>query len=269
MPIAHDIVDCWINTNLGAPQENADYLFPGLAERWSRGTTVSQLIDEMDANGIQHGIVVSGYGSGDTLSWVKSAIKAHPDRLSGSHIVDPREGMKAVRLIEELVRNEGFRLIRMMAFMSQQAYDHAINYPIYAKCAELGVPISVNVGIPGPRAPSKSQHPLPLDEVCYFFPELKIIMAHGGEPWADLCVKLMLKWPNLYYMSSAFAPKRIPQPIIHYLNSRGSDRIMWASDYPVLTFERCMKEIGEMQFREPTTRAKFLGGNARKVIFCR
>lgn len=260
-------IDCWVNASLGAPDKNADYLFPGLAERWGNGISTEQLIEAMDASGIDKALIVSGYGPGDTLAWVKTAIKAYPDRLYGSHIVDPREGMKAVRLIDDLVRNENFRLIRMMAFMSQKPYDDAINYPIYAKCCELGVPISLNVGIPGPREPSKCQDPFALDEVCHFFPELKIIMAHGGEPWTELCVKLMLKWPNLYYMSSAFAPKRIPAPIVHYLNTRGADRVMYASDYPVLTFDRCMKEIAEMPLRDDETRAKFLYENAQRILF--
>ena len=45
-----------------------------------------------------------------------------------------------------------------------------------------------------------------IDEVCWFFPELKFVMRHGAEPWADLAAKLLLKWPNLYYSTSAFAP---------------------------------------------------------------
>lgn len=262
-------VDCWINTMLGAPDKGADYLFQGLSERWTQGMSPDELIEDMDAHGVEKAILTSGYGPGDTVGWVKAAIKAYPDRLYGSHIVDPREGMKAVRLVDDLVRNEGFRLVRMMAFMSQKPYDDAINYPIYAKCAELNVPISLNVGIPGPREPSRCQDPFPLDEICYFFPELTVIMAHGGEPWADLCVKLMLKWPNLFYMTSAFAPKRIPPAILQYLNSRGADRIMWASDYPVLTFERCLKDISGMKFRDDETLEKFLSGNARRVILDR
>jgi predicted TIM-barrel fold metal-dependent hydrolase len=75
-------------------------------------------------------------------------------------------------------------------------------------------------------------------------------MQHGGEPWVDLCVKLLLKWPNLHYMSSAFAPKRIPAPIMQLANSRGPDKVMWASDYPVLTFARCAGEIEEMPFKD-------------------
>ncbi|RJG04444.1 amidohydrolase [Noviherbaspirillum sedimenti] len=260
-------MDCWVNTNLGAPEGDANYLFPGLAERWARGTTLSQLCDEMDAAGIEKAVLVSGYGTGDTLSWVKDAVNRFPERFAASHIIDPRQGMDAVRLVDSLVRNDGYRLIRMMALMTQKPYDDAIYFPIYSKCAELGVPVSVNVGFPGPRVPSKCQDPFALDEVCHFFPELKIIMAHGGEPWTDLCVKLMLKWPNLFYMTSAFAPKHIPAAIIRYLNTRGADRIMWASDYPVLTFERCMKEIAGLEIRDEETLAKFVAENARKLFF--
>lgn len=260
-------IDCWVNPSLGVtPDQNADYLFPGLSERWTRGTTLSQLLQEMDASGIEKAILVSGYGP-DSLGWVKDAVIRHPDRLAASHVIDPRDGMKAVRLIDDLVRNHGFRLIRLMAFMAQKGYDDAIYYPVYAKCAELGVPVSVNVGIPGPRVPSKCQDPFALDEVCSFFPELKIVMAHGGEPWPDMCVKLMLKWPNLFYMTSAFAPKYVPAPILAYLNSRGKERVMWASDYPNLTFDRCMKELAALSIRDASTLENFLAGNARRLFF--
>jgi predicted TIM-barrel fold metal-dependent hydrolase len=52
------------------------------------------------------------------------------------------------------------------------------------------------------------------DQVCYDFPELRIVMCHGAEPWEELAVKLMLKWPGLYYMPSAFAPKYYPKAIV-------------------------------------------------------
>lgn len=261
-------VDCWVNPNLGAPPGgDVDYLFPGIAERWRRGTTLPQLIDEMDAAGIEKSVLVSGFGYGDTEAWVKDAIRRHPDRLAGSHVVDPREGMKAVRQIESLVKDHGYKLIRMMAFLFQAGYDDAICYPVYAKCVELGVPISLNVGIPGPRVPSKCQDPMALDAVCHFFPQLTVIMSHGGEPWTELCIKLMLKWPNLFYMTSAFSPKRVPASVIHYLNSRGRDRVMFASDYPVFTFERCIGEIAALPLKDEATREAFAAGNALRVIF--
>ena len=62
------------------------------------------------------------------------------------------------------------------------------------------------------------QHVEHLDIVCYDFPELTLVTRHGCEPWTDLAVKLMLKWPGLHYSTSAFAPKHYPKDIINYAN---------------------------------------------------
>jgi uncharacterized protein len=262
-----EVIDCWVNVPVGKPDPSASYLFPGLTERWDKIAAPSQLVDEMDDAGVSKAVLVSGWGPEDSISWVKKALKAFPDRFAASHIVDPREGMSTLHLITDLVRNEGYRFMRMLAFSTQTAYGDPRCYPVYAKCAELGVPIGVNVGIPGPQVPAKCQDPFPLDEVCYHFPELSVVMQHGGEPWEALCVKLMLKWPKLFYMTSAFAPRYIPAAIMQYLNTRGADRIMFASDHPILTFQKCLQDIPRLQFRDDATRAKFLSGNARKLFF--
>jgi predicted TIM-barrel fold metal-dependent hydrolase len=263
-------VDAWINPNQGPPldrRNNPAYLFPGLMERYERGTTLSQLIDEMDGAGVARGVLCAGYSDYDDLTWIRTAIDRHPDRFVGSYVVDPRRGMEAVRLVESLVRDEGFRLIRIIALFTQIPYDDAACYPVYAKCAELGVPVGLNVGIPGPLVPGKHQHPLALDDVCAFFPELTVVMQHGGEPWVDLCVKLMLKWPNLHYMTSAFAPKHIPSAIVDYVNTRGADKVMFASDYPLLTHERCLREAIDLPFKDQARFEKFIARNAEALFF--
>jgi predicted TIM-barrel fold metal-dependent hydrolase len=268
MAAADEIIDCWINVQIGKPDPSATYLFPGMTERWEKGQSPAQLVEEMDAAGISRAIITSGWGPEDTISWVKQALREFPDRFAGSHIVDPRDGLKAVQLIHDLVRNEGYRLIRMLAFSTQVGYGDPRCYPVYSKCAELGIPVGVNVGIPGPQVPARCQDPFPLDDVCHFFPELTVVMQHGGEPWEDLCVKLMVKWPRLYYMTSAFAPKYYPEAILRFLNSsRGADKVMWASDHPILTFQRSLSEIPQLKFRDAATKAKFMGGNARKLFF--
>src|SRR5207249_6006 len=81
-----------------------------------------------------------------------------------------------------------------------------------------------------------------IDEVCWFFPELRIVMRHGAEPWDALAVKLMLKWPNLYYSTSAFAPKFYPKTIIDFANTRGAHKVMYAGYFPMgLSLERIFK----------------------------
>jgi len=106
-----------------------------------------------------------------------------------------------------------------------------------------------------------------VDEVCYHFPELKFIMRHGAEPWVDLAVKLMLKWPNLYYSTSAFAPKYYPDAIVHYANTRGADKILYAGYYPQgLSLERIFSELPQVGFRDEAIWRKFLSDNARRVL---
>jgi uncharacterized protein len=267
--LANGAIDGWVNANLGVPPDTMDvtYLFPDLAERWKRGTTLSQLVDEMDAAGVQKAVLCSGYSGYDDHGWVCDAIAKYPERFVGSHVVDPHQGLAAVRLVEHLVRDEGFRLIRMIALFTQIPYNDPRCYPVFSKCAELDVPIGLNVGIPGPLVPGKHQHPLAVDDVCSFFPELTVVFQHGGEPWVDLCIKLMIKWRNLHYMTSAFAPKHVPSAIIDYINTRGADKVMFASDYPLLTFERCMKEARALPIRDQQRFDKFVRGNAEKMFF--
>ena len=135
-------------------------------------------------------------------------------------------------------------------------------YPVYATCIDLDIPIIVNAGIAGPRFPSDCQHVERFDRVCYDFPELRIVMRHGAEPWEELAVKLMLKWPGLYYMTSAFAPKYYPKAIIDYANTRGADKIMYAGYYPMgLSLERIFSEMPDVPFRDHVW-PKFLRENA-------
>ncbi len=266
-PLPSGVVDAWINPNLGALTNAATALFPDLAARMERGTTLEQLIDEMDAAGVAKGVLCSGYAGEGDREWCVKARDRHPERFALSHVVDPREGMAAVRLVEELVTGEGHRLIRLLGLQTQLYYNDPAYYPVYAKCVELGVPVSVNVGFPGPHVPSKYQDPLSVDDVCAFFPDLKVVLAHGGEPWVDVCVKLMVKWPNVSWMSSAIAPKHIPPAILQYANTRGADRVMWGSDYPLLTHERCLTEALRLPFRDAGKLEKFLSFNASAMFF--
>jgi hypothetical protein len=104
------------------------------------------------------------------------------------------------------------------------------------------------------------------DQVCYDFPDLRIVMRHGAEPWEELAVKLMLKWPGLHYMTSAFAPKYYPKAIIDYANTRGADKIMYAGYFPMaLTLERIFTELADVPFRDHVW-PKFLRDNAVQVL---
>ena len=89
-----------------------------------------------------------------------------------------------------------------------------------------------------------------IDRVMYDFPELVFVTRHGCEPWEELAIKLMLKWPNLYYSTSAFAPKHYPQKIIDYANSRGADKILYAGYFQFgLSVEGIMTDMTNVGFK--------------------
>jgi predicted TIM-barrel fold metal-dependent hydrolase len=217
----------------------------------------------MDRFGIERGIVDLGFDPA-----ARPALEQHPDRFIGITHVDPNQGMTAVRALERAQRDYGIRGVNLApAFLNPQVpIDDRRMYPIYAKCIELDLTVFMTVGVPGPRVPMAPQRVELLDEVCYFFPELKIVMRHGAEPWVDLAVKLMVKWPNLYYSTSAFAPRYYPDSIIHYANTRGADKIIFAGYFGVaLSWDRVFAELDKVPLRDDVW-PKFLRGNALRVL---
>ena len=100
----------------------------------------------------------------------------------------------------------------------------------------------------------------------YDFPDLRFVTRHGCEPWEDLAVKLMLKWPNLHYSTSAFAPKYYPKAIIDYANTRGAEKVMYAGYFPMgLHIDTIFEQLPNVPFRDHVW-SKFLRENAARVL---
>ena len=120
--------------------------------------------------------------------------------------------------------------------------------------------------MPGPRLRFEPQDVAYIDEVCWFFPELKFVTRHGCEPWTALAAKLLLKWPNLYYSTTAFAPKYYPKDIVDFANTRGADKVIWSGYFPAgLTYDRIFTEMPNVPFRDHVW-PKFLRENAQRVF---
>jgi len=142
------------------------------------------------------------------------------------------------------VRNDGARALRIVPYRDQKRASHRSYFPLYAKAVELGIPVTVTVGMPLVQRRGIVQNPKHLDKVCAFFPELVIVSAHGGAPWTGLLLQLLRTWPNLYHMISAYPPSRYPPELVAYANSnRGRFKMLYASDYPLLTFDRIRREL--------------------------
>jgi uncharacterized protein len=285
MPTDVGVIDLMLGIPSGDPKRWYDFLRTQLLDRESRedfefpaeymfkhvpkfqehlDDPVSYLLSEMD----KHGISMAMVGTSFKNDQAQKAIKDYPNRFFGSFEVDPNRGMEAVRELEAAVRELGVKAAT--AFPAGLTPQVPINdkkfYPIYAKCVELDIPICVCAGVPGPRVPFAPQEVALIDEVCWFFPDLKFVTRHGCEPWADLAVKLMLKWPNLHYSTSAFAPKFYPKDVIHFANTRGADKVMYAGYFPMgLSLDRIFEEMPDVPFRDHVW-PKFLRENAVRVF---
>jgi hypothetical protein len=242
----------------------AQYLFAGAADLY-RGDVdpIEATLNEMDRFGVAAGMI------GDPGSEItQRALREHPKRFFASVGVDPNDITGAVRSIR--AAKDEWDVKAVTSFPAgcnpQVPISDRRYYPIYQVCIDLGLPIVLNTGIPGPRVPAACQDVMHVDQVCYDFPELVLVMCHGSEPWEALAVKLMLKWPGLHYMPSAFAPKHYPKAIIEYANRRGADKIMYAGYFPMgLTLERIFGELRDVPFRDDVW-PKFLRDNAVRVF---
>jgi predicted TIM-barrel fold metal-dependent hydrolase len=245
----------------------AGYQFRNLPDVPALGSVeemIDYTVEQMDAHGIDKALVsVDPDGNAGA-----AALDRYPERFFGEVRVDPNEGMGALRRLTRAVDELGAKAAFVMpAFVSPQVpINDKRMYPVYAKCCELDVPVICTTGVPGPRVPMAPQDVALIDEVCYFFPELTFVMRHGAEPWTALAAKLMLKWPNLYYSTSGFAPKHYPADIVEFANTRGGDKVLYAGYFPSgLSLERIFAELPSVPFRTEVW-PKFLRENSIRVF---
>lgn len=240
------------------------------------GVTHKEMLERMDRAGIEKSFLIAakvgqlGHPACYHVPYklVADAVQAYPDRFYGLAGLDPTEGMNGVRELERSVREYGFIGAHFYPHWFELAPDHAKWYPFYAKCVELDVPIQLQVGqsmVYDPRYPRRSVgRPITLDTVACDFPELKIIGIHVGIPWTDEMIAMAWKHANVYIGSDAHSPKYWPASFVHFIKSFGKDKVLFGTDFPVLDFERTMKEIDALGFSDEI-RAKFLRDNAVKL----
>jgi predicted TIM-barrel fold metal-dependent hydrolase len=241
----------------------ADYMYNDIPEGAAdEDDVVADTLSAMDANGVEIGLVSL------TSPVAAEAAAGHPDRFVLSTDVDGNDVLGSIRRIRADHDRLGIRAVSMFPPGTDPhiPVDDACWYPIYSTCVELGLPVFCTAGVPGPRVPMDCQHVERFDRVCYDFPDLMIVLRHGAEPWDDLAVKLMLKWPGLHYSTSAFAPKHYPRSIIDYANTRGAEKVLYAGYHPyALTLDRIFTELDDVPLREDVW-PMFLRDNAARIL---
>ena len=140
-----------------------------------------------------------GIGRATAIAFAREGAKVYATDINESKLAELK-GMRGIEKIMKAHVTYGVRAITMFpaGCFAQVAINDKKMYPIYAKACELDIPVFVCTGIPGPRVKFAVQHVELIDEVMYDFPELTYVSRHGCEPWTELMVKLMLKWPGLH-----------------------------------------------------------------------
>jgi predicted TIM-barrel fold metal-dependent hydrolase len=270
------VVDIWVNllppdaikAFLGQPGfEGIGDFFGGAMFDQDGGDAsgVDVLIGVMDRTGVDVGVMTAGLSAG--TEDVLLVADKQPGRLLVSAMVDsPTTPTANVRRVRALARHERFCLIRVSPLVAQYPLNDKLYYPIYAACEELGVPVAINVGIPGPRVRSQCQDPVLLEDVLIDFPDLVVIGAHMGHPYEALLMQYMMKWPNLFLSTTAYLAKYMDPALVSFMNSsRGLGRVLFGSDHPFLPLPRALAEARALPLSDDAMDA-FLGGTARRLL---
>ena len=219
------------------------------------GVAMERYADIMDEAGVDHSLLIA-VRAGDRrmkgsiaipYQQVAAYCAAMPGRFSGLAGVDPFMGMEQLRDLEYAVRELGFVGAHSYPHWFRLPPDAAQWYPIYAKCCELDIPIMMQVGQnliyqKDVRLPSVAR-PILLDQIAIDFPELTLIGIHVGVPWTDEMIAMAWKHENVFIGIDAYAPKHLPKTLVHYMNSYGSHKVLFGTDWPVIDPRRGVREV--------------------------
>jgi len=250
-----------------APEE-VRHVFRGYKrERYLAGVPLEDTLAEMDRAGVGKALLtamLTPFG-GITNEDVAEICRRAPERFHGVCAVDPRRVLPALATLDRWIGEHGFVALRLEPFMWDMLPTDARLYPLYARCAQLGVPVCLQIGNTGSRWSSESGRPMLLDRIALDFPELAIVGGHIGWPWTDEAIAVAWKHPNVFIDTSAHLPRNYPPAFVQFMKHAGRDKVMWGTDYPLLGLESARRQVGELGLPEEVA-AAFLHGNAARVF---
>ncbi len=273
---AFDIV-----VNLWTPEVTRGYT-PKLDAFWSKvkilgathdGVSIEKEIELMDAGRVDKGLLVATTGGWEgsdihfrkPLEVILAVCEQYPDRFRPLLGLNPSRLLPELRSLEDAVRNHGVVGAHLYPHWFGEAPDHRIYYPLYAKCAELEIPIQIQVGHSAQHFLPTVARPMTLDRVAIDFPELKIVGIHIGYPWTEEMISVAWKHPNIFIGSDAHAPRYWEPSFVRFISSRrGRDKVLFGTDWPVVPFAMARDQIDELGFSQEVL-SGFLRGNAARV----
>ena len=187
--------------------------------------------------------------------------------------IDPRRGADGVQEAKRLLSEGVVRGLKLHPPVQQFFPNDPIAYPLYELFAEAALPVifhtghsGIGTGLPGGGGVRlKYGNPLPIDDVAVDFPTLPIIMAHPAFPWQDEAISICLHKPNVYIDLSGWSPKYFPSTLIQYANTLLKDKVLFGSDYPLITPDRWLSDFEKIGIRDEV-RPLILKENAVRLL---
>lgn len=240
-------------------------LFPGVAERFATGMSHQELVAAMDEAGVEKGMI--SIHDDVEKEWVLEAMKKYPGRFLPRLRINPvADGiMDEIRRVKDFINDYGLQLITITGYYLGVPCTDSRLFPFYSLAIEYDLKVAISVGYPGPAGLARTQSPLCVDEVCYLFPDLKVIQTHLGHPWIEEAVHNVIKYPNCYLQTNEYRPKYFPPEFVHHMNTRAQDKVLWASGYPLITFDTSLDDVEKLPLRD-NVRPKYLRENALRLF---
>jgi hypothetical protein len=197
----------------------------------------------------------------------------HSDVVIPFASIDPARGQAGVKAARRLIDEYGVRGFKFHPNTQAFFPDDRVAYPLYEVIAEAGLIALFHTGQTGVGARTrggggirlKYSNPMHVDDVAVDFPDMKIILAHPSFPWQEEALAVATHKPNVYIDLSGWSPKYFPPLLVQYANSLLRDKVMFGSDFPVITPERWMKDFDELSIK-PEVREKIMKTNAATLL---
>jgi predicted TIM-barrel fold metal-dependent hydrolase len=204
---------------------------------------------------------------------IAEAAAENSDIMMAFGSVDPHKGKMGVREVRRLIEELGVKGFKFHPTLQGFFPNDRLAYPFYEAIAEAGLPAifhsghsGMGTGMPGGGGLRlKYSNPIHLDDVAADFPDMPIIIAHPSWPWQDEALSVCLHKPNVYIDLSGWSPKYFPPQLVQYANSLLKHKMLFGSDFPLITPERWMADFKEADFR-PEVQPLILKENARKLF---
>jgi uncharacterized protein len=197
--------------------------------------------------------------------------REHQDVLIPFGSVDPHRGAEAVVMAKRQIEEFGVKGFKFHP--SSQAFlpNDRMAYPVYEVIEAAGLPALFHTGQTGAGAGTrggggirlKYSNPIHLDDVAVDFPDLPIILAHPSFPWQEEALSVATHKPQVYIDLSGWSPKYFPPILIQYANTLLKDKILFGTDFPVLTPERWMADFEKIAIRDEVKPGIFKDNAAR------